>query len=147
MCYYIHSTCTISKTAHCRLLLSAILNSSYYKYHYVTLVTPKSLPLLIGLPLTKENILKFTSSDGVFKKWKNLGKVGFCLPNGELEKIESTKASDEECFGMMIDVWLQGVGHPYSWRMLIFALDKIQETGLADKLIQFAEPQMGKYHH
>lgn len=98
------------------------------------------------LSLTKENVLKFISSEDVCKKWKNLGKVGFSIPNGELKKIESTKASDEESFVMVIDRWLQGVGHPCSWRMLILALDRIQETKVADKLMQFAEPQMSKYH-
>lgn len=92
--------------------------------------------------LTKEVILKYTTPN-VVRKWKSLGSTGFGIPVSKLKEIESTTISDEEYLAIIINMWLQGIGQPPSWRMLIYALDKIEENEVANTLMKFTEPQQG----
>ena len=61
-----------------------------------------------------------------------------------LDEIEAQYQSDDERLHALIDHWMESEGDEQpSWRALVFNLDLAEETELADKIRQFAEPVSG----
>ena len=97
--------------------------------------------LCLAPPLTIESIL--TAVQGV--AWKGLGKMLFWNNPSYVNEIEAQEQSDDERLHALIDHWLEGEGNEQpSWRALIYNLDHAEETELADKIRQFAEPVSGE---
>ena len=100
-----------------------------------------SSSLCLAPPLTIESIL--TAVQGV--AWRNLGRWLFSGNKSYLDEIEAQYQSDDERLHALIDHWLQGEGAEQpSWRALIYNLDWAEETKVADKIHQFAEPVSGE---
>ena len=78
--------------------------------------------------------------------WKVLGRKLFSDKlYSYLDEIEGQHQSDDERLHALIDHWLHGEGAEQpSWRALIFNLDLAEETEVADKIRQFAEPVSGE---
>ena len=101
-----------------------------------------SSSLCLAPPLTVDSIL--TAVQGV--AWRNLGKwLFFNKPDSYLDEIEAQYQSDDERLHALIDHWMESEGDEQpSWRALVFNLDLAEETELADKIRQFAEPVSGE---
>ena len=101
-------------------------------------------------PLTVENVL--TAVQGVH--WRTLGEALFpkeyfrdlSVRYPELEKIERQHQSDDDRLHTVVMTWVQGRGlhKEPSWRHLIWRLDCLNMTGVADNMRQFTEPVLGK---
>ena len=61
---------------------------------------------------------------------------------GQGTELDSDSESQKALFAM-VNRWLLISGKPHSWRSLIWALDEINETGVADSLMNFTEPPRG----
>ena len=97
--------------------------------------------LCLAQPLTVESIL--TAVQGV--AWKGLGNMLCSNKQSYLDEIEAQYQSEDERLHALIDHWLQGEGAEQpSWRALIYNLDWAEETKVADKIRQFAEPVSGE---
>ena len=90
--------------------------------------------------LSPVNVVKEINCDSVVKKWRELGQQ-LCGQNPELNKIPSSS----NALSSVIRLWLFGsqAGMKKSWRSLIWALDAIDETCVADTLMDFTEPPSG----
>ena len=101
-----------------------------------------------------ENIL--AAVQGV--TWRKLGERLFsvlCIRSDsgqltefypKLDEIEKQYQYDDDRLHAMIEYWLQGDGKDKepSWRSLIWSLDHVYETKVADNIRHFAEPPRGK---
>ena len=67
------------------------------------------------------------------------------IPNHEhkLETIEQQHDSDGNYLHGVVEEWFKG--YQPSWRQIIFALDCIDETKLADPIRGYAEPPPGEW--
>ena len=92
--------------------------------------------------LSPVNIVKKINVDSVIKKWRELGQQ-LCGQNPELNKIPS----NSKALSSVIRLWLFGSleGKKKTWRTLIWALDAIDETRVADTLMDFTEPLDGMF--
>ena len=90
--------------------------------------------------LSPVNIVKKINVDSVIKKWRELGQQ-LCGQNPELNKIPS----NSKALSSVIRLWLFGSleGKKKTWRTLIWSLDAIDETGVANALMDFTEPPDG----
>ena len=95
-------------------------------------------------PLTIERV--YEAVKGV-KKWRDFGlRLG--LPSRELDAIESQYGSDDLRVKTVVEKFLQGESRLYShpsWRVVIRALDKMNEIKLADQIIDYGEPVQGEW--
>jgi len=76
--------------------------------------------------------------------WKRLGKKLFSgdyarLSHPKLDEIEQQYKCDDDCLRAVIESWLRGP----SWRRIIYELDGVNETRIADNIRHFAEPVPG----
>ena len=91
-----------------------------------------------ALQLNAENVFKYIKY--ISERWRDVGyKLGI-----NTYTYDWRTGSNDDRLMHVIKKWLQGEGHPPSWRRLIYALDKIGETTTADGLRGFAEPVQGK---
>lgn len=94
-------------------------------------------------PLTFDNLYKAVK--GV-KSWRDLGDRLGLLPY-ELDTIQREHGPDDLCLKVVVEKFLQGecrlYPHP-SWQTVIWTLDEINETHLADETIDYGEPVQGE---
>ena len=62
-----------------------------------------------------------------------------------MNTIRSSVTSHEEGLVAVVKEWLQGAGHPPSWRRLIWELFGVDKD-IADTIKSFAEPVQGTYN-
>lgn len=93
-----------------------------------------------ALPLTTENVVKYIRPIRV--EWKHLGEC-LLIPSSKLEKIRTSVASNEERLVALVNTWLKGNGAQQTWRFLMFALDCMRATSVANGLKGFTEPPKG----
>ena len=84
--------------------------------------------------------MKKINFDSVVKKWRELGEE-LCGQNPELDNIPS----NSKALSFVIRLWhfSSPTGKKKSWRSLVWALDAIDETGVADTLMNFTESPDG----
>ena len=102
---------------------------------------PSSLSFSSAPPLTMEGVLKYLP--GV--AWKRLGSG--LISSEVFREIVQQHKSDDSRLRAVIECWLQGEGRgeKHSWRRIIWALDRENETRpLANNIRHFAEPPPGK---
>ena len=87
--------------------------------------------------LSPVNVVQKINHDSVVKKWRELGQQ-LCGQNPELHNIQS----NSKALSSVIRLWFRA-GKKKSWRSLIWALDAIDETRVADTLMDFTEPPDG----
>jgi hypothetical protein len=69
----------------------------------------------------------------------------FSKDQKKLDAIEHQHISDEACLKAVVEAFLLGEGkHQPSWRMLIHALHKTEQSHLAETIKTSAEPQQGE---
>ena len=61
----------------------------------------------------------------------------------KLETIEQQHDSDGNYLHGVVEEWFKG--HRQSWRQIIFALDRAQESVVADRIRGYAEPPPGEW--
>ena len=89
--------------------------------------------------MTEENVLKVIRSiDDISKKWKDLSHKLLGYSN-------ATWKSEED----VVREWFNEDYHTPSWRKLIYTLDKLGETKVANELIQknLSEPVDGECNY
>ena len=62
--------------------------------------------------------------------------------NARLETIKQQHSSDGNYLHGVVEEWFKG--HRQSWRQIIFALDRAQESVVADRIRGYAEPPQGE---
>ena len=93
-------------------------------------------------PLTFDNVLEAVKT---VRDWRDLGSwLG--LDSSKLDAIQRQHISDEACLKAVVESFLlrEGVYQP-SWRRLIHALYKAEESHLAEKIKTNAEPHQGEW--
>ena len=92
--------------------------------------------------LSPVSVKEKINCDSVVKKWRQLGEE-LCGQNPELDNL----LSKPNALSSVIRLWLfsSQAGRKKSWRSLIWALDAIDEIGVADTLMSFTEPPDGTY--
>ena len=93
-------------------------------------------------PLTVDTVVR--ALDGV-RDWKEFGRMLFGIFDWDhkLETIKQQHSSDENYLHGVVEEWFK-TDQP-SWRQIIFALDRIDETKLADRIRGYAEPPPGEW--
>ena len=84
--------------------------------------------------------------------WRTLGMELFydtplsCSSIHNFNKIEQQHQSDDDRLHAVVNTWVLGRGSDMepSWRYLIWRLDRINMTGVADTIRHYAEPVLGK---
>ena len=77
------------------------------------------------------------------RDWKNFGKWLFIWSDiARLKTIKQQHISDGNYLHGVVEEWLKG--HQPSWRQIIYSLDRIDETKLADRIRGYAEPPPGE---
>ena len=112
---------------------------------FVSLFVSHCSPSLstLALPLTVEIICE--AVQGV--EWAVLGRG--LIPSDKYHQIEQLQdSSNENRLRAVVECWLGGSGKASgqepSWRRLIWMLDDMGQTQVADKIRHFAEPVLGK---
>ena len=82
------------------------------------------------------------------RDWKEFGDWLFILSgisdhDARLQAIEQQHGSDGNYLYGVVEEWFKGL-HP-SWRQIIFALDRAQESVVADRIRGYAEPPPGEW--
>ena len=82
------------------------------------------------------------------RNWKRFREILFIwsgIPDHEhkLETIEQQHDSDGNYLHGVVEEWFKG--HQPSWRLIIFALDWVQESVVADRIRGYAEPPPGEW--
>ena len=82
------------------------------------------------------------------RDWKQFGEKLFFWSDirdrdARLQAIKQQHSSDGNYLHGVVEEWFKGY-HP-SWRQIIFALDCIDETKLADPIRGYAEPPRGEW--
>ena len=91
--------------------------------------------------MTPVNVKEKINHESVVKKWRQLGEE-LCGQNPELDKL----SSKSNPLSFVIRLWLfNSPNRVKSWRCLIWALDAIDELGVADTLMNFTEPPDSTY--
>ena len=70
------------------------------------------------------------------------------MPDSKLDEIEHNISNDDEGIVEVIDYWVKDKTIRQPWRQLIWALDWINETQAADKIMEVPKPfsyHNGKY--
>ena len=94
-------------------------------------------------PLTVENVLKLMNVQEV-KNWRTVGELLLGHGSTKLEAIEREYSSKDDRMRAVVQQWLEGGGHPPSWRRLVRALDKAGDIQVADPIHGFTEPPSGE---
>ena len=69
--------------------------------------------------------------------WSDIGDE-----DHKLDTIEQQHNSDGNYLHAVVEEWFSG--HQQSWRLVIFALDRVDERALADSIRGYAEPPPGE---
>ena len=85
------------------------------------------------------------------RDWKDFGDwlfiwsgiTGISDRKRRLETIEQHHRSDGNYLHGVVEEWFKG--HQQSWRVVIFALDRAQESVVADRIRRYAEPPPGEW--
>ena len=82
------------------------------------------------------------------KNWKEFGKWLFAYSgisdyDHKLETIKQQHGSDGNYLYGVVEEWFKG--HRQSWRQIIIALDRAQESVVADRIRGYAEPPPGEW--
>ena len=91
-----------------------------------------------ALPLTFDNV--YEAVKGV-KSWRDLGH------RLSLDEIQHEHSFDDLCVKVVVEKFLRGESHRYphpSWRAVIQTLDRMNETDLADKILDYGKPVQGE---
>ena len=92
-------------------------------------------------PLTVDTVVR--AVHGV-RNWKKFGENLFSIFDWDkLEKIEQQHRSDGNYLHGVVEEWFKT--HRQSWRQIIHALDRENETVLADRIRGYAEPPPGEW--
>ena len=100
-------------------------------------------------PLTADNVL--TAVQGMH--WRRLGEellpgeiIQGTLYYPKVDEIQQQHLSDGDRLRAVVETWVQGGGihKEPSWRGLIWALDYLNMTGVADTIRDLSEPVLGK---
>ena len=91
-------------------------------------------------PLTVDTVVR--ALDGV-RDWKKFGKwlfirSGIIDYDARLETIEQQHSSDGNYLHGVVEEWFRT--HRPSWRLIVFVLDRENETKLANLIRGYAEP-------
>ena len=82
------------------------------------------------------------------RRWREFGEgCGYAVFSGsvELDEIQRQHGSDEACLKAVVEAFLLGEGHYQpSWRRVIHALHKANESHLADQIKSYVEPVQGE---
>jgi hypothetical protein len=106
----------------------------------------KHIPSSPAPPLTFDNVFKAVKT---VRSWRELAKglMGWSDWRSEdqkkLDAIKHQHTTDEARLKAVVEAFLLQGEHP-SWRMLIHALYKAEESRLAEKIKTNAEPQQGE---
>ena len=81
------------------------------------------------------------------RDWRNFGDdiSGIGLGYSKLDDIQRQHGSDEACLKAVVEAFLLGEGYYQpSWRRVIHALHRANESHLADQIKIYAEPVQGE---
>ena len=95
-------------------------------------------------PLTVDNVYKAVK--GV-KSLSDLSKWLLGLLHSEFDAIVRQHGSDDLYVKAVVETFLRGesLNYPHpSWRAVIWTLDKMNESHLADKILDYGEPVQGE---
>ena len=124
------------------IVLSDIYNTLYCDGDticYVLTIPPStSAP-----PLTGENVFKYLPVQEV-KNWRRVGKLLLGYSEDKVQAIEQEYSSNEDRMRAVVQQWLEGGGHPPSWRRLAWSLDMAGDIQVADPIRGFTEPLSGE---
>ena len=125
------------------IVLSDIYNTLYCDGDttcYVLTVPPStSAP-----PLTVENVFKYLPVQQV-KNWRRVGELLLSdIDNTKVQAIEREYSSNEERMRAAVQQWLESPRLPQSWRLLLWALDRVGDIQVADPIRGFTEPPRGE---
>ena len=82
------------------------------------------------------------------RDWKKFGKKLFAWSgisdhDARLQAIKQQYSSDGNYLHGVVEEWFKG--HQQYWRQVIFALDRAQESVVADRIRGYAEPPPGEW--
>ena len=93
------------------------------------------------MPLTLNNVYVAVKT---VRRWRGLGQL--LVEYSKLDAIQHQHVSDEACLKAVLEIFLLGEGiRQPSWRSVIHALFKLDESYLAEKIKTNAEPHQGEW--